>query len=90
MPKLSVLKLDTNNLEGQVPSAWAPGAPDGGLPSLRTLTLFGNGNMTGCLPGALAGAGPGGSGFFQAAAGQATQDAQLAAAATNSTGFCSS
>jgi hypothetical protein len=88
MDKLTTLRLDSNKFSGPIPGAWAPGSPGGGMTSLRAISVFGNRNMTGCLPVGMTGPGPSGSGFFLAVTGQPTLEAKYAAGATNITGYC--
>ena len=82
MAALKTLKINSNKLSGAVPASWA------GLRALRTLTLFDNPDLSGCLPAALAAAGPSGRGFFQARSGELTRSAKDAAAGTKISGFC--
>jgi hypothetical protein len=84
LSSLRVLKLNSNQLSGAVPKAWA--RP--GLPALKTLSLWNNPGLTGCLPAALAGAGPSGQGYFQGPGGKITSAAKEAASGTKISGFC--
>ncbi|KAI8463265.1 MAG: hypothetical protein J3K34DRAFT_444495 [Monoraphidium minutum] len=89
LEKVKVLKLNSNKLSGAVPKAWAPPG-DPHMSSLETLTLFGNAELSGCLPNPLGakGAQARGGGLFQGPGGQKTGDAKKAAAGTKITGWC--
>jgi hypothetical protein len=76
MSGLRVLKLNSNKLSGPVPKAWA------GLPALRTLSLYDNPDLSGCLPAGIAG------GTLQAPGGRVTPNAKEAAAGTKISAFC--
>lgn len=87
LQKLRVLKVNSNQLKGSVPAAWAPPSTPN-MVSLKTLTIFNNPELSGCLPKALAGKGPSGWGFFQGPSGQLTKNATTAATGTKIKRYC--
>ena len=87
LERLEVLKINSNKLSGPVPKDWAPPSKPH-MAKLETLTLFGNAELSGCLPASLGAKGPSSKGFFQAPSGELTASAKQAAAGTKITGFC--
>eukprot|EP00775_Hariotina_reticulata_P003037 gene3037-3318_t len=79
---LEVLKLNDNKLSGSVPQAWA------GLKALKTLTLFNNQNVSGCVPEIWRGKGRSGKGYFQSPQGFLSDDIKVATIGTSIQGYC--